>query len=477
LPYQRNDVVSFVKLRGGSVKIGSDVSVEEGYNFVFVYYNKVCDILQQGEYKIDESVIPKLYHASKAYTERKNVFGSQKIKTDAYYVSLKEAGHNIFKTQERIVAYKGETKVKIKLEGTFSFKVIETDKFMKALCEDYAVFRNKKVVKEICSTIGFEIAKAVNGKGFTLDDFFYNKDEVIQTISQSVNNHTNTFGVEAFKFFINRVIVPKKYLTSTELKTVAENNEKAFKQTKTQKVEEDKKSTKQPEVDSDVVKLVEERLNNLQKDLNLNEEVSVGANYTTGQSKTGSPLPNLFNNPTGSAETRQENKNVASGNTNSINDTSEINFYEDPIFAPNGQFTREVNNEDVSFKTSSLQPEPNVIQLGSDETLNNANKDNVEINDEFVDNLIDKISKRKKQKRDSKIVEILNKAGVEVNSTTVKQEKKPKVCIVCGAEVKDNAKYCVKCGKPVDELKVCACCGAKNFAGADVCCVCKSKLD
>ena len=43
LPHQRNDVVSFVRLRSGSVKVGSEAVVEEDYKLIFVYYNKERD--------------------------------------------------------------------------------------------------------------------------------------------------------------------------------------------------------------------------------------------------------------------------------------------------------------------------------------------------------------------------------------------------------------------------------------------------
>ena len=109
----------------------------------------------------------------------------------------------------------------------------------------------------------------------------------------------------------------------------------------------------------------------------------------------------------------------------------------------------------------------------------------MEINDELVDSLIEKIDTRKKQKRNDRIAEILSKAGVKVDPdaiavavpTTKKTKVGSKKCSTCGEPLAEGAKYCFKCGKSTEELKVCACCGAKNFANAEICCVCKSRLD
>ena len=74
MPHQRNDVVSFVRLRSGSVKVGSEAVVEEDYKLIFVYYNKVCDILNEGTHKINDDSIPRLFKMSKAYLEKKSLF-------------------------------------------------------------------------------------------------------------------------------------------------------------------------------------------------------------------------------------------------------------------------------------------------------------------------------------------------------------------------------------------------------------------
>ena len=104
-------------------------------------------------------------------------------------------------------------------------------------------------------------------------------------------------------------------------------------------------------------------------------------------------------------------------------------------------------------------------------------EDVVDINDELVDTIIEKIDKRKKQKRNNRIVEILTKAGVDTTTETNTVKTSSNKCSQCGESLAEGAKFCFKCGSSTDTLKICACCGAKNFANATSCCVCKSSLD
>lgn len=489
LPHQRNDVVTFVRLSGGAVKIGSEAVVEENYKLILVYYNKVCDVLNEGTHKLNFDSMPKLYNLSKNYF-KKGALGPKRINADAYFISLKEFTHNMFKTQEKVVAYNGDEKVKLRLEGTFSFKVSDAEKFMKALCNDYAIIRNKKTMKELCSTVGFESSKALIGKKFSLDDYIFNKEKICQAIEESVNEHTQTFGVEVSKFFINNLILNKKCLSDIQLRAV-------------EKREQVVSANKQP--DEDVVKMVEERLNNLQKDLSVVYVNEKGENTFENEKSE-----QTINSNTNAATEENLGLNGQSYKAESNTFAMQENNTKEPeqtIIKP--ILKNEVSTDDLYNDLNSQnidQPAPGI--LSTDETLNESvsvqttkprtkrvvtrqtvapQPQEVVIDDDMVDELIEKINKRKKQRKNNRIVEILTSAGIdtEVPNQPVARTQKTrtasapvytKKCSKCGEPLSEDAKFCAKCGCSTEELKVCACCGAKNFANAEVCCVCKSTL-
>lgn len=447
-PHQHNDVVSFVKFRNGMIKMGSELIVEPNYSLIFVYYNKVCDILNAGQYTFNEEVAPKLFRYSKAVLSKKGLFTPKSIKADAYFLSLNEFNHNSFKTQERIVTYKDDEKIKIKLEGNFSFKIVDVERCMKALCSDYAIIRNKKIVKELCSTVGFEVSKTLNKNNFTLDDYFINKEKICKTIAEGVNAHTQNFGVEVSKFFINQIILPKKYdLVSSNSKTHGVYNEN--------------------EVNSDIVKIVEERLNDLQKDLDIVYVNEKGDNIVSQD--------NIIKE---NVKTEENNQSTIINNSNSFENINNLNnAMSSTVHPSNFEKQNNIPVVDNNSYIPSNQPEPNIFtNTNNNVGQNEENVSGLVINDEFVDNLIDKISKRKKQKRNSRIVQILTEAGF-TGTQTITKNVSDKKCKYCGSELTEDAKFCAKCGKSVEELLSCPCCGAKNFNTAEVCCVCKSKLN
>ena len=464
LPHQRNDMVSFVKLKGGMLKIGSEIVVDENFNFVIVHFNKVCDVLRSGTYKVDEINTPKLFKYSKAFFSKKGMFTPKSIVTDAYYINLKPFRLNTFKTPERIIAYNKDEKIKLKLEGTFTLRVVDSEKVMRALCNDYAVISNRKAMKEIKATIGFDVSKILNNKDYSLDDYLNNKEKIVETINNEINKYIEMYGLEASEFFVNAVIFPKKNV-----------------------VDKAKEETLKQENNIDIVKLVEERLNSLENNFskvemnkNSSEEVFSNVNtLNTTINKQGDVRVDVSN----VSETHGENNNVFTMPYSSVPNTQMFNAgnqVEPKIFE------EELNEEENKTNNQSVlrdENKQNNIEENNDEkTSGGQNNVNVmkEDNEEVVNNVVDYFMKQRsnyakfnKNNFNDKEVKIGKERAEEIISINSAKTKK---CKNCGTYIEEDAKFCSKCGKSTEELVICACCGAKNFPTAKTCCVCKSDL-
>lgn len=487
LSFQREDMVAFVKLRNNCVRINANVEVEENYNFVIVYYNKVCDILTSGNYKINEDSVPKLYRFSKTPFGLK-ALTTRSIDCDAYYINLKQFDNNYFKTIDRVVALSEGQKIKVKLDGTFSMKVCDTLKFMKALCNDYAVIRNKKTIKEICSTVGYEVSKALNNTNFSVDDYIFNKDKITATIVESVNNHTNTFGIEVSNFIIGEVIVNKKYLNEVQLKAL-------------EQIEENKNLTEE-----DLTKLVDERIDNLQKDLGV-IYAGVGENKTTeGSTNTNinATSNGIINNTKQNINDVDKNSELSKSVEKQIEESANkilenTNFKkEEDIFIKDSTYNFKSNSNNVLTENRKIESNIGAI-YGVSKNISSQNgpygkgsKDYYkqpepkilgnEDNFEEIENMQPNVEESKRMEQVLKNEPKLDKKIIPQKNDSQEDDsikKKPKmVCSVCGAVVlEDNAKFCEKCGNKLNNYKTCACCGAKNFVDAASCCVCKSVLD
>lgn len=458
LPHQRNDVVSFVKLKKNMIKIGTELLVGDDYNLVSVYFNKVCDVLGPGEYKADEVSLPKLFRHSKAYFSKKGLFTPKMVTTDLYYVCTRAFTHYVFMTNDRIIAHHKEKKVKLKLEGTFTMKITNAEKLMEALCNDYAVIRNKQAVKDITSTIASKISKVLNSKQFSLTDYLSSKEKIAEILNEEINLYIEKYGLSAKDFFINNVILPKKVAAQSLLdkqQVVSENN-------------------------IDIVKIVEERLNNIEKDLNMAYVESANGS-TVKQAKESSDDVGL-NKDLNLEKDIKDDIFIIDDNTQIKTKKSTTQSFNESIDAASSTQSWQGTNQNdfttFSFSSQS-QPEPIII-----EEIKPAEPpapiSEAELSDDFIDGVIEKIEKRKKQKKRDRLAEILNQADItfgQEKSSAILNIKPTKKCSSCKAELQADAKFCSKCGASTEGLKTCPCCGAKNFPTASACCVCKSLLD
>ena len=460
-PHQRNDMVSFVKLRNGMIKIGAEILIDENFNLIIVHYNKVCDVLKCGTYKVDEVNTPKLFKYSKAFNTNRGIYTPKTIKADAYYVNLKSFRLNTFKTPERIIVYNNDEKIKIKLEGTFTLRVVDSEKLMKALCNDYAIISNRKAMKEIKATIGFDVSKILNAEAFALDDYLNHKEKIADVLNNKINKYIKVYGIEASEFFINTVILPKK-------KIFDKSKEEVLKQ----------------ENNIDIIKLVEERLNDIENSFAKveRESSSQKEKELTGLNKSNTTIDKQ-------GDVRIDVSNIGQK-------------YSEPIFSmpysnvPNTEMYGNANQkepqlfEEVQNEASENLDQDNNAEKDIEENLkckklNNNSKSNIiekaDNNEEKVVNEIINYFANTKEKIRDKNLKNLNNHKVKVGKEKAEgvlnyANIKTKVCKNCGVFIEEDAKFCSKCGKSTEELVVCACCGAKNFSDAKKCCVCKSDL-
>ena len=67
----KNQIVSHAKSAFGSVKIGTEVVVDEGFDLVCVHFNHVCDKLENGEKIVSEAFMPLLFDSQKTSLAQK----------------------------------------------------------------------------------------------------------------------------------------------------------------------------------------------------------------------------------------------------------------------------------------------------------------------------------------------------------------------------------------------------------------------
>lgn len=402
---QTNDLVFFYRLKNDMLKIGSKAEVSEGYNLVTVHYNKVCDVLPQGDYELDGISVPALMKFCQKHSTKKGDFIPTSVFADIYFVNINKNTKYDFITPNYIKTIGQQGKVKIRLKGSFKMQIINVKRFMQSFCDVYAVVKNKNILKDLSYYVGRVVEKSFDKMGFVLSDYLGCKDKIIDTIMQNIADFEKDMGIKISNISIEEVVVPRRYKLS-----------KGF-------LQDSKEAVDNSEY---LIKLVEDRLNNLQEDMNV-----VFANSKTAEKEQAS------------SESRYKHSNFNQNSQNSQN--TENNSNKESIFVQNE------NNSDFSANN-----------YDSSETI-------------YVSNVEQQVPKIIAEELPINNEEIFVKQDVEQNFKQNGFNEKQDIQNNKDEELKETFENDELIEKK-NSLISCPCCGAKNFEGAEFCCVCKSKL-
>lgn len=443
-PYQRSDMVVFARLKGGELKLGSEIEVEEGYCAILTHFDNICDVLMPGVHKFDGQGMPMLSKFAKPVKTKTGYVPPKKIKADLYYINLKSFDNNYFKTVDRVTAYSGKDKVKMKVDGTYNVKVTNALKLMQTLLSELAVVKEGRALKELGALTGEAVAKILNSNNFQIQDYMDRDPEITKTINEYINKTMEKYGVEDSCVVINQLYLKQK--------PEQKGDEQDKKQTSSKAV------SLEPEkvIDLNSIKGLSEAIGSVgKKDIINVKPVVIGANeYIEREEKR-----------------KQAAAAQAANNANSvvINNTQQQTRPRDAYEMYSGQFETKQHKE---------QPVPEIIVspvVKEEPIIIAPNKD---VDDSVLDNIVGSATEKKKTNKEKKIEELVNKFE-KIKPVEVELEpKRPKKhCKYCNTALEMVAKFCYNCGKSTEEYISCPCCGAKNFSDATECLLCHSKLN
>lgn len=241
----KTNLITYVKLKGATLKIGQEITVDTGYNLVSVYYNHFCDVLGEGKHKLDEATLPRMYRLFYNLKRKKDEEISNKIEdADLYFIKLSEM--KLFVRTGKICFMSNGEKVKARLKCDIKYDICDVAKFMDYFAEEFAILKNDKVVEEIQYFLKEKIENFLYKTDF--DGLFLKKEEVERMLLSKLQELKNDLGIEVKEISIKDVEVPKKYLGK---KIVAKNK---------------------LEASEEIIKLAENSINGVQEE----QKVSVG---------------------------------------------------------------------------------------------------------------------------------------------------------------------------------------------------------
>lgn len=224
----------------GVIKIGTKLTVEEGYVAVICTKGKVCDIFIKGEYELTPGIMQKANRIRKLSIPNKKGKYKKDFKGFIYYVNLKQFDDKFSSYNGVIVKEKKLFTSVVGINGEFSYKIQNPKKLMEMLTMEYYNVSGELPNEKIRLLAGQYTDKFVQGKRLKFSYFYNNNKAVSEGLCDYMKKQFLSVGIELIDIKINSFEFSKKLLKQIEsgklfVKDVAtvyeekENKEQALK--------------------------------------------------------------------------------------------------------------------------------------------------------------------------------------------------------------------------------------------------------
>lgn len=446
------ELIEMCDLKGGELKLNSDLMVEEGYYCALVHLDKICDILPSGKYKVDKINTPRLMQYAKDIKTKKGTVSPKAVIADVYFINISKLENNLFKCPYKITVQDFDVRVKVKVSGTFSIKIEDVKKALAALLNDYAYLKKKDAIKELSAVLGYAMYDVLLSEKFTLHSLQNISEDTMQNIIQKVNKKTKAYGVTYSDIKITNIDLPDNYQESSVL---------------IEETEFDKPQPKQ-EPEKQGVKEKEPVLvaTNGDKEASVNTDSVINLGYggpTPQPTHSNASAQELYESYTKKFESNQQNYSPLSSAPNILGSS------QTGILQNRNESAASTSGEELNLlgtNKSIVTPQPN---LSVNEYIERG---------KMIDDLKEFVGEPKTRKpfvvEDDHYYEFMPD---EIYEVPMPNEVRYKTCMTCGQRVGMDARFCSSCGSSVGDVIICKACGTKNQGDARFCKICGSKLN
>lgn len=480
---KKSDLVVRQPLKNNELKLNSELDVEDGFDVVLCHMDSVCDCLSTGKYRFNDINTPRLYKFVKPRKTSKGLVSPKAIQADIYYVNKANIGGLKYLTHRRFKAMHSSKNVKIKIEGTFDVKVVDSKKFIATMLNDYATLRDDKVKLELGDYVSYSILRVVEKNIFNLDEFKANSEALINILNDEVAKELSKIGVEVSNIKITNVLTPRLVPNKKELSEKKDNRlDDIFSATYGSPLTGSNQGSQE-------AKRQEVLAGNIRENdgvINLGYDNKSGASSGSGASGnfggnafTSSISPNQRINDEQAktdAEYKKMTESLANlnkknndlvfiGGPNGVEAVSKKEEVQEPpvqkhAFSPG--VTPDFSSLDNRVQNAPQKPESDIM-LGRTAIHDLHSFGSANIEDDYV---------QRQRQRDIKNI----KDSIAEPIDRPKVMKSKNICKYCSNKLSPKDEFCPKCGKSTRGIKYCKACGEENDENATVCKMCGSKL-
>lgn len=207
-----SDHVVFPVTKKRWLYLNKNIFVREKNSAVVVYKYRMCDVIFEGKFRLNQDTIPETY--GRAKIERINRKGAKvkRIRADVYYVNLNEFKNFPFESDEPFYVKSGELgKIKGYIEGTCTLKVIDSGALIRALIHETGKAKFNEIHNDIGLWIGNKINQIIEKNRVPVTQVLTEQEYVEAIINTAMENALDKIGLFVSNVSLKAVNFPKRY--------------------------------------------------------------------------------------------------------------------------------------------------------------------------------------------------------------------------------------------------------------------------
>ncbi len=187
-----------------SIKMGATLTVRESQAAVFVNEGKVADVFAPGKYTLSQENLPLL----SALRLWKSGF-KLPFKADIYYVNTKKVADLKWGTVNPLIMKSPEFgDIRLKANGTYSFRVMNAEKFMKEIFGTNQIYDTPFIKGQLKSILIKGLSDFLNETYIPAVEFISHYDEISDHTENNLQERFAALGLELCSFIIEHIALP-----------------------------------------------------------------------------------------------------------------------------------------------------------------------------------------------------------------------------------------------------------------------------
>ena len=203
--------------KSGKIKFGTPLEVKPDFIAVLCYHNVVCDIFEEGKYRLETNIMPMLTRMQKLTRQNRRGDLPKFFKADIYYVNKRDFENFKFYSYDKVVVKDKQYKnFSARLCGTFSFHIKSPIDFLESLFTEYGLVDDDIAKREVESWIGTLATRVVQKNKPNPQALFERDTECFEGLFDGVDKGLYDCGVSLLSIEIDDVKFPKNVFKKTK---------------------------------------------------------------------------------------------------------------------------------------------------------------------------------------------------------------------------------------------------------------------